>query len=52
MATSSRASVCQSPRRLRQSAINGVTEFWDICPDQFTQEQLEAYFSSLVEPHS
>ncbi|MBN7799183.1 tyrosine-type recombinase/integrase [Parahaliea mediterranea] len=33
-------------------AVRRVTEFWDTCPDTLTQEQLEAYFSSLVETHS
>lgn len=33
-------------------AVRRVTEFWDTCPDALTQDQLEAYFSSLVETHS
>lgn len=33
-------------------ALRRVTEFWDACPDALTQEQLEIYFSSLVETHS
>lgn len=33
-------------------ALRRVTEFWDTCPDSLTQEQLEIYFSSLVDSHS
>ncbi|MFV0276405.1 MAG: tyrosine-type recombinase/integrase [Parahaliea sp.] len=33
-------------------AVRRIAEFWDTCPDALTQEQLEAYFSSLVETHS
>lgn len=33
-------------------AVRRITEFWDTCPDSLSQEQLEAYFSSLVETHS
>lgn len=33
-------------------ALRRVTEFWDTCPDSLTQEQLEIYFSSLVDTHS
>lgn len=33
-------------------AVRRVAEFWDTCPDSLTQDQLEAYFSSLVETHS
>lgn len=33
-------------------AVRRVAEFWDTCPDTLTQDQLEAYFSSLVETHS
>lgn len=33
-------------------AVRRIAEFWDTCPDQLTQDQLEAYFSSLVDTHS
>ncbi|GAB3290520.1 tyrosine-type recombinase/integrase [Parahaliea aestuarii] len=33
-------------------AVRRVAQFWDTCPDTLSQEQLEAYFSSLVETHS
>jgi len=33
-------------------AVRRISEFWDTCPDRLTQEQLSAYFSSLVETHS
>ena len=33
-------------------AVRRIAEFWDTCPDTLTQEQLEIYFSSLVETHS
>lgn len=33
-------------------AVRRIAEFWDTCPDRLTQDQLEAYFSSLVETHS
>lgn len=33
-------------------AVRRVAEFWDTCPDSLTQDQLEAYSSSLVETHS
>ena len=33
-------------------AVRRIAEFWDACPDTLTQDQLEVYFSSLVETHS
>lgn len=33
-------------------AVRRIAEFWDTCPDRLTQDQLEAYFGSLVETHS
>jgi integrase/recombinase XerD len=33
-------------------AVQRVAEFWDCCPDQLTQEQLEAHFDALVASHS
>ncbi|MBR9911147.1 MAG: tyrosine-type recombinase/integrase [Gammaproteobacteria bacterium] len=33
-------------------AVRRIAEFWDACPDTLTEDQLETYFSSLVETHS
>lgn len=33
-------------------AVRRVAEFCDCCPDQLTQEQLEAHFDALVQSHS
>ena len=33
-------------------AIRRVSEYFDCCPDQLTQEQFEIYFAELVESHS
>lgn len=33
-------------------AVRRITEHFDCCPDQLTPEQLEQYFSDLVESHS
>src|SRR5690348_16107349 len=33
-------------------AVRRVAESFDCCPDQLTQDQLEAHFDTLVTPHS
>jgi integrase len=33
-------------------AVRRISEYFDCCPDQLTLEQLEKYFSRLVESHS
>ena len=33
-------------------AVRRVTEFFDLCPDQLTQNHLKDYFSALVKSHS
>lgn len=33
-------------------ALRRITEFFDLCPDQLTQDQLKDYFSALVKSHS
>ena len=33
-------------------AVRRINEYFDCCPDQLTVEQLETYFSRLVESHS
>jgi integrase len=33
-------------------AVRRISEYFNCCPDQLTVEQLEKYFSSLVESHS
>ena len=33
-------------------AVRRITEFFDLCPDQLTQDHLKDYFSALVKSHS
>jgi Phage integrase, N-terminal SAM-like domain len=33
-------------------AVRRISEYFDCCPDQLTLEQLEKYFSKLVDSHS
>lgn len=33
-------------------AVRRVTEYFDVCPDTLTIEQLQVYFSSLIDSHS
>jgi integrase/recombinase XerD len=33
-------------------ALRRITEYYDVCPDRLTLEQLKDYFSSLVKSHS
>ena len=33
-------------------AVRRITEFFDLCPDQLTQDHLKDYFTALVKSHS
>ena len=32
-------------------AVRRITEFFDLCPDQLTQDHLKDYFTALVKSH-